>query len=241
MELDAAQLILAIEDEFCYEFDEDFWHHAKTFGDVVDEVRRRLAQKTVKEQDENEQTVLTELQEVLREMFPEQKMFDKDNKIARIIPYWKQSKYLTQLRQRFPELQWKNPRWIDFILFSLIWTFFGSVILLVPLCVLLTLAEAVFQKQIIPKLFYLVAGFASLGVFGSSILFMSIVSFSSPINTVGEGAAQIAEKRRQLKEWLQADESEFEDKLRKFFADVLGINPEMIRRESTLGNDLNIW
>ncbi|GHT42348.1 hypothetical protein FACS189443_5270 [Planctomycetales bacterium] len=238
MGLDAVELLIEIEDEFCFEFDENFWHHADTFGDVVDEVRRQLAQKTVKEPDENEQTVLMELQTVLQELFPEQKSFSKEDKIARIIPYWKQSKYLGRLRQQFPELQWKQPRWIGFTLTVLVWTLIGSIPLYL-LYLLLLIAGLVLREQIILGLSHIV-GFALLGCIAGVILTVVTAGFLSPINTVGECATQIAEKRKQLHEWQQADENEIEEKLRKIFAKVLFVKPETIRRESTLSKDLNI-
>lgn len=237
MGLDAVELLLEIEDECYCEFDENFWHHAKTFGDVVDEVRRQLAQKTVKEPDENEQTVLIELQTVLQELSPEQKSFSKEDKIACIIPYWKQSKHLTQLRQRFPELQWKKPRWMGFILLSAPWLLIG-VTLFMPLCGILWTAGHVFQNQTILMLSRIIV-YTLLWNFGFLILMVLIERFLSPINTVGECATQIAEKRKQLKEW-QRDENNIEEKLRKMFADFLCIKPETIRRESTLYKDLHI-
>ncbi|GHT44589.1 hypothetical protein FACS189454_02450 [Planctomycetales bacterium] len=238
MGLDAVGLLIEIEDEFCFEFDKNIWHHADTFGDVVDEVRRQLAQKMVKKQDGNGQTVLMELQTVLQELFPEQKSFSKEDKIARIIPYWKQSKYLTQLRQRFPELQWKKPRWMGFILLSALWLLIG-VILFIPLCGILWIAGHFFQNQTILTLLPIIV-YTLLWNVGILILTMLIESFLSPINTVGECATQIAEKRKQLHEWQQADENEIEEKLRKIFAKVLFVKPETIRRESTLDKDLNI-
>ncbi|GHT17651.1 hypothetical protein FACS1894189_3950 [Planctomycetales bacterium] len=179
-----------------------------------------------------------ELQTVLQELFPKQKSFSKEDKIARIIPYWKQSKYLGQLRQRFSELHWKKPRWIGFILTVLVWTLIGSIPLYLHYLLLL-IAGLVLREQIILGLSHIV-GFALLGCIAGVILTVVTAGFLSPINTVGELAIQIIEKRKQLHEWQQADENEIEEKLRKIFAKVLFVKLETIRRESTLSKDLHI-
>jgi len=252
MGLDSVELILAIEDKFGIYFDEkdSIWHKPDaTFGDVVDEIRRLLTEKTntVSGRDSAPadycyEMALTELQNCLKEMFPLRNVSETE-RIARIVPYWKQSKHLAAIKKRFPEIECKERTGIIAGIIAFLWA--GLLVFTTILSI--SLSKVLLQGSfVLKKLVYL--PFLVLGIlYGMvAIVFLSVYSISwirkfiPVIGTVGDYARQIAAKRQQWNEWQEADGVKLEAELRKIFADTLGWHPEVIERKSLLGEDLDV-
>jgi len=235
MGMDLVELILEVEERYAVELEGDDFANIRTFGDLIDTVKRKIDRPLDLPVEETGyeiifQSLLTEL----RLRLPANVEVDADTQLHKLRRYVKNYEVWSVIQLRFPELpSWnavgRRREYYGDRLNCL--GFLGAVI-----AGLVTLG--IIFKFFGDNLWTFLAATAIWMSIGLSWLFWIVLR--PPYRTVGDIAQAIAERRQKLLKVRNCSVADIESELRDYMCKSYGLKPEKIRRESELVKDLGL-
>ncbi len=222
MGLESAELMLAIEERYAFEIDEEDVKDVETFGDLCDMVKRNIDKTPSHEETEaSYDIILAVLLAELRKISPPQMEIDENTKWP---PFPSQ-----MIQERFPELDDSMciymPAWYGWM-----WT----------LVAFATCGSWIWLLKLIEK--------NSFSWFSTGLCLILVLLTCFLISnrgwksrTIGYVAAEITRKRQNRLRAPTLSSEEIESELREIICEQFGVRePEKITRETDLVKDLGL-
>jgi len=238
MGMDFVELMVEIEERYAIELDENDYTNMRTFGDLVDMVKRTIDKPLDPpiEESRNE-IILQSLLAELRLRLPKEVEINEETRLNKLRPYVKQYDIWSFIQQRFPEL----PSWLHHEFDGKWWRCLGCLGLLISGFIGFCLIFDCYSKG---PLTFRITGVIWFGI-GFAWLFW--IHLRWPYQTIGDAADIITEKRQELlkrrQKQLKAREcssDDIENELRAYMSKTFALKPEKIQRESDLVKDLRL-
>ena len=235
MGMDFTHLVLEIEERYAIEIDGGDWVNVRTFGDLVDMVKRKIDRPLDPpiEESRNE-IILQSLLAELRSRLPKEVEINEETQLSKLRPYVKQYDTCAVIRQRFPEL----PSW-DAIGFRR--EYYGDGLSCLGFLGVVVAGYIIYGT--VSKYFgeslwtFLMAGAIWMSI-GFAWLFWIVLRY--PYRTVGGVAKTIAERRQKRLKAREYSSDDIENELRAYMSKTFALKPEKIQRESGLVKDLRL-
>jgi len=234
MGVDIAELLLEVEERYAIELGEDEIGNIRTFGDLVDSIKRTIDKPLDPpiEESRNE-IILQSLLAELRARLPRDAEINEETKLKQLRPLVKQHDIWSLVQQRFPELPtWHSvnfrrtfyldrPTFLSFLGVMVAWLVIGTV-----------------SKYFGESLWTFFVAAVPCLLIAFAWLFWTVERL--PHRTVGDVAHAIAERRQKLLKAREYSSADIENELRIFMSKRFALKPEEIQRESDLVKDLGL-
>ncbi len=230
MGLDIVELMLEIEEQYAIEVDEDDAKDVRTFGDLVDMVKRSINKTPpMNAEQAGYEVVRDSLLAELRIWLPKDLNVDEHTKLKELKRHVKRRDIWSAIQERFPELpSWRliNMRRTWFVDAPMYLGFLGVII---SCWFISTYLEEIVAWWMISTI-----------MLGIGLAWLFLIVGRLPHRTIGDVAEEITQKRQTRCKAQQLSVETIEEELRTMLVEGFALKPEEIHRDSDLFKDLRL-